>query len=339
MKLKGKVLSAFIAVTMAVTSFGGTLPGFIPEVGQSVQVNAASNDKSGTCGENVTWKLDSEGTLTISGSGDMDNYELSTLNGSPFLECTDIKKVIISNGVTSIGKEAFYGCSRLTSVMMSDSITKIRSGAFQNCTSLTDIKLSNSLTAIEGGDDFYFINGVFSGCTALEHVVIPDSVIAIGERAFNNCSSLKEITIPRSVMDMTGGYSPFTGCISLAVITVLNPEIKLSLGTFGTSSDDPDVERPVELLIRSYTNSNAQALAERWNIKFEAIDDKPVETAPVGDANGDNTLNVRDAAFIANKLAQGKADELPESADFNGDGKINVRDAAAIAKFLATGKK
>ena len=61
--------------------------------------------------------------------------------------------------------------------------------------------------------------------------------------------------------------------------------------------------------------------------------------ATVGDANGDNTLNVRDAAHIAKMLAQGKADELPDSADFNEDGKINVRDAAAIAKFLATGKK
>ena len=58
-----------------------------------------------------------------------------------------------------------------------------------------------------------------------------------------------------------------------------------------------------------------------------------------GDANNDGKVNVRDAAFIAAKLAQGKVSELPESADFNGDGKVNVRDAAAIAKFLATGKK
>lgn len=58
-----------------------------------------------------------------------------------------------------------------------------------------------------------------------------------------------------------------------------------------------------------------------------------------GDATGDGKLNVRDAAFIAKMLAQGKVSDLPENSDFNGDGKINVRDAAAIAKFLATGKK
>lgn len=58
-----------------------------------------------------------------------------------------------------------------------------------------------------------------------------------------------------------------------------------------------------------------------------------------GDSNGDGELNVRDAAFIARKLAVGKAAELPKCADFNGDGKINVRDAAAIASYLAKSVK
>ncbi|MGN0613676.1 MAG: dockerin type I repeat-containing protein, partial [Porcipelethomonas sp.] len=61
--------------------------------------------------------------------------------------------------------------------------------------------------------------------------------------------------------------------------------------------------------------------------------------AVIGDANQDGKLNVRDAAFIAQKLAQGKSGELPKAADYNEDGNINVRDAAAIAKFLATGEK
>ena len=57
-----------------------------------------------------------------------------------------------------------------------------------------------------------------------------------------------------------------------------------------------------------------------------------------GDANEDGNINVRDAAFIASKLAQGRTDELTESADYNEDGKINVRDAAAIASMLASGR-
>ena len=57
-----------------------------------------------------------------------------------------------------------------------------------------------------------------------------------------------------------------------------------------------------------------------------------------GDANADGKLNVRDAAYIAKMLAQGKGSSLHAEADFNGDGKVNVRDAAAIAKLLAYGK-
>ena len=57
-----------------------------------------------------------------------------------------------------------------------------------------------------------------------------------------------------------------------------------------------------------------------------------------GDANNDGKVNVRDCAYIANKLAAGKASSLPSEADYNSDGKINVRDAAAIARVLATNK-
>lgn len=55
-----------------------------------------------------------------------------------------------------------------------------------------------------------------------------------------------------------------------------------------------------------------------------------------GDANGDGKLNVRDAAFIAQKAAIGKLNELPSTSDYNGDGKVNIRDAAAIAKKISS---
>lgn len=73
MKIKSKIISAIIAGVVAVTSFGGVIPNVIPEIGQSVHISAeeASTATSGTCGDNLTWNLDSEGTLTISGTGDM----------------------------------------------------------------------------------------------------------------------------------------------------------------------------------------------------------------------------------------------------------------------------
>lgn len=72
--------------------------------------------------------------------------------------------------------------------------------------------------------------------------------------------------------------------------------------------------------------------------EHEVIPDPPELVGVKGDANGDGVLNVRDAAFIAKALAQGKGSELPIIADYNGDGAVNVRDAAAIAKYLASNK-
>ena len=77
---------------------------------------------------------------------------------------------------------------------------------------------------------------------------------------------------------------------------------------------------------------------DNGTFETEIKENDPDAAVVLGDANGDGNLNVRDAAFIANKLAQGRGDELPPEADFNEDGKVNVRDAAGIAKFLATGK-
>ena len=79
---------------------------------------------SGKCGENNTWKLNADGTLTISGTGDMD----FGASGSPWE--SNIKKVVIENGVTNMGESAFYGCENLTDITTSDSVTRIDDGAF-----------------------------------------------------------------------------------------------------------------------------------------------------------------------------------------------------------------
>lgn len=73
-------------------------------------------------------------------------------------------------------------------------------------------------------------------------------------------------------------------------------------------------------------------------IKVKGLNGFKAESV-AGDVNGDGTVNVRDAASIASKIANGKVNELPSSADYNGDGKVNVRDAAAIAKSLSEHKK
>ena len=115
---------------------------------------------SGSCGENVTWTLTADGTLTISGTGTMTDYANS---GSPWYSCRGaIKSVVIQQGVTSIGNWAFWDCSGLTSVTIPDGVTSI------------------------GGD-------AFSGCAALTSVTIPGSVTNVGQYAFSGCSGLTDI--------------------------------------------------------------------------------------------------------------------------------------------------
>ncbi len=135
---------------------------------------------SGNCGDNLTWTLDDNGTLTISGTGRMTNY---TSSESPFYALrSSIKKVVIEEDVTSIGNYAFYYCTSLTEVFFSDGITAIGEYAFYRCSKITEIQLPESLTSIEAL--------AFSSCSDLTSLVVPGNVSSIGSGAFGNCDKL-----------------------------------------------------------------------------------------------------------------------------------------------------
>lgn len=103
----------------------------------------AAEVASGTCGDNLTWVLDDEETLTISGTGDMTNWETSTR--VPWYSNRDsIMSLQIGSNVTSIGRVAFHGCTELTSVRIPDSVTSIGEGAFYGCTGLMSITVNSS---------------------------------------------------------------------------------------------------------------------------------------------------------------------------------------------------
>ena len=170
--------------------------------------SAAEIVDSGTCGENLTWTLDSEGTLTISGTGEMDDYEFDY--PAPWTPGYDVQQVIVENGVTSIGEDAFQYCSSLTSVTFGDGVTSIGRGAFHDCSSLTNITIPGSVTSIG--------NSAFSDCESLTSVTLGEGVTSIGDYAFSDCSSLTNITIPDSVTSI--GDSAFEECSSLTSITL-----------------------------------------------------------------------------------------------------------------------
>ena len=139
---------------------------------------------SGSCGENVTWTLTADGTLTISGTGAMTDYTYDSR--SPWYSCrTYIKRVVMQQGVTSIGGDAFSGCAALTSVTIPGSVTSIGGDAFSGCAALTSVEIPNGVTAIGGS--------TFSNCIRLAKVTIPKSVTSIGKNAFYYCESIADV--------------------------------------------------------------------------------------------------------------------------------------------------
>lgn len=109
----------------------------------------ASNIASGTCGKKVKWKLSSNGTLTISGTGAMYNYEDSGKKAPPYQKWRKkIKKVVIKNGVTVIGERAFLDDTAVKSVEIAKSVKKIKLQAFWGC-GFTKITIPSSVTEIE----------------------------------------------------------------------------------------------------------------------------------------------------------------------------------------------
>ncbi|MCM8871999.1 MAG: leucine-rich repeat domain-containing protein [Paludibacteraceae bacterium] len=193
-------------------------------------------DASGSCGENVTYSfVSSTGTLTISGTGDMNDYDYTSQVPWYYLS---IKNVVINNGVTSIGDYAFYNCKGLTSVTIPNSVTSIGFRAFEGCTGLTSVTIPNSVTSI--GYE------AFVGCTGLTapvyntHVFaympksysgaysIPNSVTSISSYAFYGCTGLTSITIQNSVTSI--GFRAFEGCTGLTSVTI--PNRVTSIGKF-----------------------------------------------------------------------------------------------------------
>ena len=182
---------------------------------------SAYAEKSGTCGDNLQWKLTDEGVLTITGTGEMQDWHKS--KPSPWHADKSVKQVIIGDGVTTIGSSAFSDCDSLTSVTIPNSVTTIGSSAFAGCSSLTSVTIGNSVTTIG--------HGAFYGCSSLTSVTIGNSVTEIGYYAFSGCSSLTSVTIPNSVT--TIGYYAFSGCKNVKQITseAVTPPI-CSAGSF-----------------------------------------------------------------------------------------------------------
>lgn len=184
-------------------------------------VNASvATTTSGICGNNLTWSLDSEGVLRISGSGDMTDWENET--NSPFSQFSStINKVIVEEGVTTIGDYAFIGSS-LKEIVIYGNITTIGEYAFYCCNNLNNINLPSSVVSI--GDY------AFSSCATLTNITIPNSVTNIGRGAFSVCENLVNIELPDSLISIEDDL--FSYCCSLTQISIPNKVIYIGNDAF-----------------------------------------------------------------------------------------------------------
>ncbi len=190
----------------------------------------------------ITWTLDNNGTLTVSGSGDMQGYSIGK---SPIKYYENkIKSVIISDGITKIGARAFRDMTYLKSVTLGKDVTEISYEAFLGCSSLTDVSLNEGLEIIGSfafsGTPISQIslpstltkldNRVFKDCKNLNNVVLPDSVTYTGYELFMNCTSLSNFKW--SVGCSWFNSLTFAGCTALTEITVSKTVVHVKSNAF-----------------------------------------------------------------------------------------------------------
>lgn len=156
------------------------------------EVNWQSEEQptSGSCGANARWSFDrANKVLTISGSGEMNDLDNESAPWGMY--CREVKKVVIGNGITSIGDSSFepeYEVNYpIESVTLPNSLTRIGSSAFYKCVNLKNITIPESVEYIGGW--------AFAGCESISSITLPEGLISLDMRAFIGCSNLRDITI------------------------------------------------------------------------------------------------------------------------------------------------
>ncbi len=205
----------------------------------------AADPTSGTCGSGLTWRYNtSTATLTISGSGSVSDYSTSTY-GEYDLPVTTApwrpyymtaKKLVIENGVTGIGANAFYFLYGLESVSIPASVTSIGEYAFAGCMHMTAVKITAlaawcGITFANGiSNPLYYGHNLYLNDSLVTDLVIPDGVTQIKANAFTRCTNITSLTVPEGVT--TIDYYAFSGCIGLTGLNLPDSLTTVNSGAF-----------------------------------------------------------------------------------------------------------
>ena len=186
---------------------------------------AAATVASGKCGDSASWKLDAEGTLTISGTGATYDFFNDYNCTAPWYDAElrlQIKKAVVNKGITYVGTYAFRDCAELTSVSLPAGLEEMGSSVFRYCESLTSITIPAGVTSI-GGDFFY-------GCASLKSVTLPDSLWDAGGCTFMDCTSLTSVRLPANLRDIA--WWMFKDCTSLTSVTIPRGTVEVKKEAF-----------------------------------------------------------------------------------------------------------
>lgn len=188
-------------------------------------IGASAAGTSGKCGPSAYWSFDSStGTLTISGSGAMNDYEYGDY---PWMDYRNsIQTIVIGDQITQIGWNAFpwTACS---TIKFGKNVRSIGERAFNGCRNLNgDLTLPDSVQTIGAG--------AFQGCEKLSgDLTIPDSVQTIGDSAFEFCTGLNgTLTLGKNLR--TIGKKAFSGCAFTGSLTIPEGITEIAIGTFSS---------------------------------------------------------------------------------------------------------
>lgn len=203
---------------------------------------------SGKCGDDLSWQLSKSGVLIVSGTGAMWDYEYSDYKSSAPWDSKSVKNVIIEEGVTRIGNNAYHRYSTLATVQLPSTLKEIGENAFSE-SAISQMDIPDGVTIIEKGafsftwnlrgkiilpSELTVVEDVaFYGCQ-METILIPEGIKKIGANTFGGCNNLEEITIPDSVTEI--GIGAFSGCTSLTDIKIPSEIKKLNGAIFENCS-------------------------------------------------------------------------------------------------------
>ena len=288
---------------------------------------------------NISWNIDTEGTLTISGSGVINPDGYSIEEDIPWnSEHESIKNVVIEDGITGIGNYAFMECSNLETISIPASVTEIGDFVFYDMNSVKGINVD------ENNENYKSVDGVLFNKDMTEIIkypngrsgsyAIPETVTTIHTCAFRECTELTELEIPDSVTTFES-YS-FYNCDSLLSVTI--PSSVTEMGSSYTSCGlgykfHKGGGEPIEnFAIKGYRNTEAESYANENNFIFIDLDN-----VSSGDTNGDGEINAKDRMMLTRYLAKWSGYESVDmtAADVNNDGDVNAKDRMILTRHLA----